>query len=73
MFIEIVANKLKYETKYSLLDGLLQFLGIKTHIPTELRSCVRKQSSGPEPTYYKFWVDHQQFTRIDFKRFSFYT
>ena len=36
----------------------------------ELRSSVRKQGIGPDPLL-PFWVDHQQFTRIDKEDLSF--
>jgi len=36
----------------------------------ELRSSVRKQGNGPDPLL-PFWVDHQQFTRIDKEDLSF--
>ena len=48
--------------------GQVYFEGTKRYC--ELRSTVRKQGSGPDPLL-PFWVDHQQFTRIDKEDLSF--
>ena len=48
--------------------GQVYFEGTRRYC--ELRSSVRKQGSGPEPLL-PFWVDHQQFTRIDKEDLAF--
>ena len=48
--------------------GQVYFEGTRRYC--ELRSSVRKQGSGPEPLL-PFWVDHQQFTRIDKEDLNF--
>ena len=48
--------------------GQIYFEGTRRYC--ELRSSVRKQGSGPEPLL-PFWVDHQQFTRIDKEDLAF--
>lgn len=48
--------------------GQVYFEGTKRYC--ELRSTVRKQGSGPDPLL-PFWVDHQQFTRIDTEDLAF--
>ena len=48
--------------------GQVYFEGTRRYC--ELRSSVRKQGSGPDPLL-PFWVDHQQFTRIDKEDLTF--
>ena len=48
--------------------GQVYFEGTRRYC--ELRSSVRKKGSGPDPLL-PFWVDHQQFTRIDKEDLSF--
>ncbi|MCH1611973.1 MAG: hypothetical protein L7S72_01630 [Flavobacteriales bacterium] len=48
--------------------GQVYFEGTKRYC--ELRSNVRKKGSGPDPLL-PFWVDHQQFTRIDKEDLAF--
>ena len=48
--------------------GQVYFEGTRRYC--ELRSSVRKQGNGPEPLL-PFWVDHQQFTRIDKEDLTF--
>ena len=48
--------------------GQIYFEGTRRYC--ELRSSVRKQGSGPDPLL-PFWVDHQQFTRIDKEDLAF--
>lgn len=48
--------------------GQVYFEGTRRYC--ELRSSVRKKGSGPDPLL-PFWVDHQQFTRIDKEDLNF--
>ncbi len=48
--------------------GQVYFEGTRRYC--ELRSSVRKQGIGPDPLL-PFWVDHQQFTRIDKEDLAF--
>ena len=78
-----VGKKRKYRTKIfdsrntSLYQDMKQNIAYRgqvyfegTRRYCELRSNVRKKGSGPDPLL-PFWVDHQQFTRIDKEDLAF--
>ncbi len=63
-------NRALYEDmkKNIAYRGQVYFEGTRRYC--ELRSNVRKKGSGPDPLL-PFWVDHQQFTRIDKEDLAF--